>query len=257
MSRFVNLEFGGHADEHNHPATRTDDEASCVEEAHAAFRRGDFEPALRLYARVLEFNPRNQAAWSGQVRMLIELSEYHEAKLWADKALEQFPRAPELLAAKAVVLARTGDCEAALAFSDAAVEEQGDTPYVWLARGDVLLACKEKRAEYCFNRALGAAPREWLWPWLASRIHYFYDRFAVALKLISQALALDASQSVIWLQLGKCQLALGLASAAQGSLEQARQLNPRGREAAEQLQALGQLGFSGRLLGWWRRLRAG
>ena len=29
------------------------------------------------------------AAWTGQVRMLIELGEFREAKLWADKALER------------------------------------------------------------------------------------------------------------------------------------------------------------------------
>ena len=36
------------------------------------------------------------------MRMLIELGEFREAKLWADKALERFPHEPELLAAKAV-----------------------------------------------------------------------------------------------------------------------------------------------------------
>jgi len=39
-----------------------------------------------------------------------------------------------LLAAKAVALARGGDLQAALAFSDALSEERGDTPYIWLAR---------------------------------------------------------------------------------------------------------------------------
>ena len=38
--------------------------------------------------------------------MLIELAEYREAKIWADKALERFPHEPELLAAKAVALGR-------------------------------------------------------------------------------------------------------------------------------------------------------
>jgi Flp pilus assembly protein TadD len=50
--------------------------------------------------------PAQPGRWTGQVRMLIELKEFHEAKLWADKALEKFPNEPELLAAKAVALAR-------------------------------------------------------------------------------------------------------------------------------------------------------
>jgi len=67
--------------------------------------------------------------------MLIELGQHEEARLWSDKALERFPRDAELLAAKAVALARCGDTQGALAFSDSAIEERGDAPYVWLSRG--------------------------------------------------------------------------------------------------------------------------
>ena len=57
-----------------------------------------------------------------------------------------------------------------MSFSDAAVEARGDTAYVWLARGDVLLARKEKRADYCFDKALALAPADWFVTWLAARI---------------------------------------------------------------------------------------
>src|SRR5262249_31058252 len=108
------------------------DEAYYLSEAHSAFENGEFEKALRLYSKVIEFNPQNTMAWTGQVKMLIELGEFQEAKLWADKALERFASCPELLAAKAVALARSGDLQGALAFSDASIEERGDTPYIWL-----------------------------------------------------------------------------------------------------------------------------
>src|SRR2546425_8003043 len=159
MSRFNNLEFGGELDgeqqnqSHQQPASPkaiVRDEAFYLAEARTAFENGQFDVALRAYAKVLEFNPRNPAAWAGQVRMLIELEEFQEANLWADKALERFANEPELLAAKAVALARLGDLKAALVYSDAAIEERGDTPYVWLARGDVQLAREEKRAAGCF-----------------------------------------------------------------------------------------------------------
>ena len=145
MSRFVNLEFGDESENQSQPAEKAlvKDEAYYVAEARTAFETGNFEQALRFYSKVLEFNPQNAAAWTGQVRMLIELGEYREAKLWADKALERFPNEPELLAAKAVALGRSGDLQGALAFSDASIEERGDTPYVWLARGDVMLAREE------------------------------------------------------------------------------------------------------------------
>ncbi len=41
--------------------------------------------------------------------MLIELGQLGDASAWADKAMETFPRGPELLAAKAVALDRIGD----------------------------------------------------------------------------------------------------------------------------------------------------
>ena len=70
-----------------------------VAEAQAAYERADFEQALRSYSRVLEHDPLHVPAWAGQVRALIELGEFQEARLWADKALERFPTEPELLAA--------------------------------------------------------------------------------------------------------------------------------------------------------------
>jgi tetratricopeptide (TPR) repeat protein len=84
--------------------------------------------------------------------MLIELGEFKEARLWADKALENFPDESELLAAKAVALARSGDLQGALAFSDSSIEARGETPYIWLARGDVLLARRESRADFVLKR---------------------------------------------------------------------------------------------------------
>jgi len=252
MSRFGNLEFGRQSREQTPHTEAVTDELLHLREADAAFRRGAFEPALRSYARALEFAPQNATAWVGQVRMLIELGQFKEANLWVDKALDHFPHQAEALAAKAVALARQGDTRAALAFSDAAMEAENPTPYVWLARGDVLLARAEKRADFCFTKALGAASRDWLWPWLASRIHAFYRKFSLAMKLASQALALDSSQAVLWLQLGRCQAALGLPGPANDSFTQARELDPQCPEFGEAAAALQRTGFWERLLGRWR-----
>jgi tetratricopeptide (TPR) repeat protein len=227
VSRFGNLEFGDspRSDAQAQGEARIKDEVFYLNEAVALFERGHFEQALRAYAKALEQNPKSAVAWTGQVRMLIELGEYKEAKLWAEKALALFPREGELLAAKAVALARGGDAKGALAFSDASMEVEAGTPYIWLARGDVLMARKEKRAEYCFEKALLIARDHWLWPWLASRIHLFHQKSAQALKFAQQALALDAARAIIWQQLGRCELALGLESKAQQSFERARELD--------------------------------
>jgi tetratricopeptide (TPR) repeat protein len=186
--------------------------------------------------------------------MLIELGEFREAKLWADKALERFPNEPELLAAKAVALGRSGDLQAALAFSDSAIEEHGDTPYVWLARGDVMLARNEHRADYCFEKALLLAPRDWLVAWLAARIRFYYQQFVLALKLLQQAIETNTGHFLLWLELGQCQQALDLIGPARNSFQQAQLLNPHCREANLQLLQLSSTGWGVRLRGWWRQL---
>ena len=252
MSRFVNLEFGDASEEQSQQNEKAlvKDEAYYVNEARTAFETGNFEQALRLYARVLEFNPQNAAAWTGQVRMLIELGEFREAKLWADKALEHFPNEPELLAAKAVALGRSGDLQGALTFSDAAIEERGDTPYVWLARGDVMLARGEQRADYCFEKALLLAPKDWFTAWLASRIRFFYKQFVLALKLLQQAIEWNTGHFLLWLDLGQCQQALNLIGLAKNSFLQAQQLNPHAHEVDLALIRLSQKGLWARVRGW-------
>jgi tetratricopeptide (TPR) repeat protein len=251
MSRFGNLELGNEFDGQSRgrrPALK--DEGHYLAEAHSAFAAGRFEQALRYFGKVLEFNPINVLAWSGQVRMLIELGEFKEARLWADKALEKFPQDPELLAAKAVALGRLGNVEEALALSDAAIEVKGgETPYVWLARGDVLLAREEMRAQFCMDKGLSLAPGDSFILWLAARIRAYYEQFALALKLLQQALEINTGNFVLWLEAGRCQAALGMSGAAEKSFLQALQLNPDciTRSEAACLSR-------NRVSGWWRRL---
>lgn len=254
MSRFNNLEFEGEHESIQGVNVPRNDETHFMAEAQKAFEEANFDGALRLYSKVLEFNVQNVAAWAGQVRMLIELGEFQEARLWAEKALERFPREPELLAAKAVALARSGACEEALACSDASIEARGDTAYVWLARGDVLLARKEARADYCFEKAMLVAPRNWFVAWLAARVRFYYRQFALALKAAEQAVQLNAGHFVVWLEFGRCQHALGLLGPARTSFEQARQLNPRAAQVNAAMAHLASTGFGDRLRGWLHRI---
>lgn len=257
MSRFGNLEFESEpervrASSGQGAQSLARDENHFLGLAQAAFESGHFEQALRHYAKVLEFNPRQPSAWTGQVRMLIELGEFDEARVWADKALAAFPNEPELLAAKSVALARLGDLAGAMSYSDAAVESRSNTAYIWLARADVLLARREKRADFCFEKALAAAHGHWFVLWLSSRIQTFYKHFSRALKLAQQALAAEPARAVLWLQTGQCQLALGLATQAQNSFEQALELDPDCGAGDWQNRARG-TSFLDKLAGHWRQ----
>src|SRR5687768_17995131 len=127
MSRFGNLEFHSDNDDSKLRRQPLKDEDHYLAKAQEAFEAGRFELALRMYARVIEFNAQLPDAWTGQVRMLIELGEFDEARVWADKALTLFPEHGELLAAKAVALARLGDHAGAISYSDSAVEDRKST----------------------------------------------------------------------------------------------------------------------------------
>ncbi len=250
------MELGGETEDFDgsQPGAAVKDEAYYLREAQAALEQGQFEPALRLYSKVLEFNPQNTRAWTAQVRMLIELGEYREATLWADKAMERFPDDPELLAAKAVALGRSGDVDAALAFSDASMEQRGDNPYVWLARGDVLLARRETRADYCIDKALMLAPQNWLVTWLAARVRYYYKQFILALGLLRKATEISPARDFLWLDMGRCQRHLGMVGAAEVSLQRALDLNPQCGAASDELMALSKTGFAARLRDQVRQL---
>lgn len=256
MSRFVHLEFDHESErESGQTGARVRDAAFHLGEAREAYENGQFERALRAYCRVTEFEPGNAGAWAGQVRMLIELGELGEARVWADKALERFPEEAELLAVKAVALARSGSVEEALACSDASILQKGEAAFLWVARGDVLLARKERRADYCFEKALRLAPKDWFVAWLAARARQYYGQFAAAMKLLREALEWDGTRGVVWLGLGQCQEVLGLIGPARVSFAQARQLNAECREASLALVRLDNKGLGARLGGWWRRMR--
>jgi tetratricopeptide (TPR) repeat protein len=254
MSRFSNLEFQEQPEPRLEAAPEAipQGEAFHLHLATASFESGEFEVALREYAKALEHNPKNPLPWTGQVRMLIELGEYREAKLWADKALEMFPHEPELLAAKAVALARMGDFKAAMAFSDASFAGRGESAYLWTARADVLLAQAQPKAEYCLERAVTLDPGNWLLHWLISRIHFHYGRFIQALAAAQKALAQDATRVQLWVQAALCQQQLGLHLAAAESGQHALRLQPRHPLA---LAMMAELQVTPPLFQWWRRVR--
>jgi tetratricopeptide (TPR) repeat protein len=257
MSRFSNLELRSEGDAEHRGEFRerivTKDAAWYLTAAQTAWEEGDFELALRHFGKVIESNPALPEGWSGQVKMLIELGQLGEAKLWADKALERFPNEPDLLAAKGVALARNGDLDGAMAYSDSSFSERGESAYLWLARGDVLLSRKEPRADYCFQKMSSLEPRNWFWRWMAARVHYFHRQFALGLKMAQEALNLDASHGMAWLELAACQQELGLGGASRESLEQARQLSPRDPQIERALAGWQKSGWWEKLRGWWRQ----
>jgi tetratricopeptide (TPR) repeat protein len=136
-----------------------------------------------------------------------------------------------------------GDLQGALAFSDSAIEERGDSALRLAGAGGCVAGAEENHGPIIvFEKALLLAPRDWFVAWLGARIRYYYKQFVLALKLLQQAVELNATHFLLWLELGRCQQALGLAGPARHSFEQARQLNPNCQDAGLALTRLSGMG---------------
>jgi tetratricopeptide (TPR) repeat protein len=255
-SRFSHLEF---EDEDNRteqaglqPALPAE---TYLTQANGCYRLGRFEQALRLYTRCLREDAGTVEAWVGQVRMLVELGEFNEARLWSDKALEVFRGNGELLAAKAQSCARLKDFKAAYSCSDASLTSPGSSPWRWEARGEVLLAQGDSKCQRCFEKALVEPLADWFDRVVLARIYMYYGRMTNAIEHAREALAAEPGNSLIWLTLGSCQQALGLRKEAAVSYRRTLEVDPRCREARAALESLDSGSFLGYLGGIFRRWR--
>ena len=146
---------------HSQSQTREDAADALLTSANQEYQWGRFEPALRLYTRALQEQRTMIPAWVGQVQMLVQLDECHEAHVWCDKGLELFRNNGELLAAKAQACTRLNDLKSAFACSDASLAAPGSSPWRWIARGEVLLARRHKLVAECFQKAVVEAATDW------------------------------------------------------------------------------------------------
>ncbi len=256
MSRFRSLEFNDGREEESLPAAPVvRNEAYYLAEARHSWELGEFEKALRSFSRILEENPRSAEGWIGQIRMFLELDRLPEARAWTDKALDQFPEYPELLAARSVILARQAEPDAGLALSDASLADSGvPSPFLWLARAEVLLVRGGGPADYCLERATALAPGDWCTFWMAARIRARRGQHAGALGLLQKALACDPSRPVLWAQRAESEIALGHLDDARRSCEQALGLQPDHPGAQRALMALRRSPLGRRLADLWRRM---
>jgi tetratricopeptide (TPR) repeat protein len=200
-------------------------------------RNGMHEAALRYYSRALELDKSLVQGWVGQVQMLIALGEYPEAELWSRKALELFRNNAELLAARAQALCRIGDLKSAQASCDAAIGQQGMFSAPWIARGELMLARRERTEEYCFDKA-EQSDADWLVPLEIGVIYEFYGRAAKALSRTRKAVETAPDHAYCWYRQGVCEMALDLVVPAEKSFRRCLQIAPKHEEARTALFAL-------------------
>ncbi|UCG47801.1 MAG: tetratricopeptide repeat protein [Phycisphaerales bacterium] len=233
MKRFSRLEFGDRngAGKKKADGQEIRDEEYFRQQAVRFWLAAEFELALRNYSRALERNSMLFEAWLGQVLMLIELREYPEAMVWADKALELFPEHPDLLAAKAVACSRDGRREKALAYSDNSISKENAGSRVWLARSEVLLRRNSRVAETCLSKAVGMASQDSAQVRLeAGRLLNRTGSHGSALEYLRAAVEALPKSALAWYELGCCQAKLGRAE-AEAAFEHTLKLRPDWEQA--------------------------
>lgn len=248
MDRFSQLEFDEKMPEKQKlQGEPIRDAAYFYREALQYWLGGDYEMALRNYSRVLEKNNTFFDAWSGQIYMLIELGEYNEAVLWADKALELFPEHPELLALKAVAFCRDAKMDKAIAYSDNSIGKDNTTATVWLARAEVMLTRKSTVAENCISKAVSMAGS--ITPIIklqAARLIRNTGDYIQAINYLNDVVKALPKSALAWYELGICQAKLGRTE-AKTTLKQCLKLRPDWDKAQTACNKYGKLSFFHRL----------
>jgi tetratricopeptide (TPR) repeat protein len=251
MDRFSQLEFGEVSPERKPTFSGEPirDADYFYKEALKYWLAGDFEPALRNYSKVLERNSTFFEAWTGQVLMLIELGEYREALIWADKALELFPEHPELLALKAVANIRDAKMEKAIAYSDNSISKDNITPRVWLARAEVFLNQKNPIAENCISKAISSSGNTLpIIKFEAARLLNKKGNYFAAIEYLNDVVKIFPESALVWYELGCCQAKLGR-SEATATLEQSLRLRPDWERPRGALRKFCKRGFFRKLFG--------
>jgi tetratricopeptide (TPR) repeat protein len=240
MARFDKLEFNAPSRPSPEPEERdalARDADYWMKKADESRRSGLYETALKFYSRALELDRSLIAGWAGQVQMLVQLEEYPEAELWSQKGLELFPTNGELMAARSQAFCRMGDLKQAHALCDGSLHQPGQSAYRWLVRGEIMVAAKQDKDRYCFDKAQ-EVDSDWLVPLEAGRIELHYHRPSKALIRLHRAVNLAPDAPYVWYMQGFCQAELGLKGAARESLLRCLELCPRHGDAEEQLRLL-------------------
>jgi tetratricopeptide (TPR) repeat protein len=225
-------------------ANRDDyDAARWMQEAEKCRAIGLYENALKYYSRALEKDRLLVGGWVGQVQMLNLLDELPEADLWSRKALELFPAHGDLLAGRAQSRCRMGDLKQAYSLCDSAFKQSGQSAYRWMVRGEICLAARNNKDDYCFDKAR-ETEKDWLIDLEIALIYLFYRKPGKGLPWSRRAVEAALDQPYAWYVQGCCQFQLGFDGQARQSFRRCLDIEPRHLQAGMKLVELDRLAWS-------------
>lgn len=224
--------------------------------AEALFLEGEYEPALRDFSRALAEDRNLCEAWAGQVRCHLVMGELPQARVWANKALELLPRSPRVLSVAAVVVARQGQGEEALRFSDQALElSRGQVPPIlWLERAEcLLLAGRRESAADCLEMVRNVSGSDPDMQQLMGMALLGAGAPELAWLEFQGALERRPERAWLWFLSARAARALQQEDRATFALDRALALDPGLEEARLErinLRKRSRASWLGRLLGW-------
>ena len=254
MSRFEKLEISIKPKPLSEKADKEYDEAYYLELARESQLNGDFETALKYYSRALSYKTDIPEAWIGQILCLIDLAEFKEAIVWADRAAEVIGTIPELLAVKALAMGRSGDMERAIALSDQSLKKGDNKPILWFCRGDLLAGQDPRNANFCFKKAVESDPDN---PFVNIRVGISLmsvDEVSAALSYLKKALLGQPQNAFILFLIGNCYHRIGMPDNARVYYKKALKINPEYKECVTAQRRLRRLGFFRKFTNWLRNL---
>ena len=240
MKRFDRLEFDTPQERPVAPGTSQEelhDEHHWLKLADRERRDGYFENALRYYSRALEINKSLITGWLGQVQMLVFLMENKEAELWARKALEIFRKNGDLTAGRAHALVRLGQLTEATQVSDASFQQEGQSAYRWMVRGEVMLAGGQDVDQHCFTKAVQLSG-DWLTALEIGQIYMYYRKPARAILHFRSATERVPGEAYCWFAQGCCELELDFLAPAKKSFQKCLEVKPGHSEARQHLMGM-------------------
>ena len=255
MSRFDHLELGDvPSSEPDEPESGVVDQNYYTEKADAAFLEGNFERALAFYSRSLQYDINLEESWVQQIRCLVELRELQEAVIWSERALTRFPNSAEVLAVRGVAECRMSNIQAALRFADAALATKKITPYLWIARGEILISSNAANARACFLKAVEMVPGDIKIYAGIGRAYLVHGCNPEAAEYLQKAVRVDPHSYICWYWLGKCIEAMGDMKEAQNCYGRAIAANPAFGRARDALHAVSRRGIGAKISGKLRRI---
>lgn len=195
--------------------------------AETHFLTGEWKLALRYYSRALQMDNSQVDPWVHQVLALLFMEQMREADVWARRALECFPEDPTVISIQGLVSTLMGMKKRGLGSSDFAMGQGRMNPFIWLARGWMLLESNNRNWEGCFDKVFEmGAEVDWRHFMMMGQVLSRYKKWPRALQCYQKATEGQTSNFFLWQQLGCCYEKLGLSRQAMEAFQHAQSLRP-------------------------------